>query len=149
MSSSDTLVIKIESYSTPDDHYDIAYVFYDYQTETYGLRFGELHETADQEDDNTIITTHSYYATNKESVCDLVAEFIPFRYVEALSLQTFKHLPRRADNISFERLYEANSMANPVSTYDTPSKSKRKLETFVDSKLRLYCDLLENVYNEY
>jgi hypothetical protein len=145
--SSDTIVIKITGNQNGYvDTVAIAYVFYDYKQNLFGIRIANIHDYND--DEVKYDKELSSYTSNKLVVCNFVTDVIPS--IKSIDLLNYKHLPKSSDNITFERLFQHNlydtivSYPNTMVNYPTTlMKNKNK------NKLKRCLNFINLMYNTY
>jgi hypothetical protein len=159
---SDLLVMKIVEKSKDNGKRLCSYVFYDCNTELFGVRC-RFRKSKKGNDCNC-----SYYVEDKESLIDFLLHFIDYPGDTGIFLINISTNENNSDNITFEYLNEHDVKDNEISWYmynyknndsdnddDTDSVSSRSIvgidddENFVKNAIRDLTNIMENVYNCY
>lgn len=142
---SGTLVIQVCERCGNKKECITAYIFYDYKTELYGLRFGSINTMTDNKGD-CVIKGYSYYCGDEAALLDLLNNLIPTESVAEIALINYDDLPRDSDKITYEMLVENDDFENEIigCEYRSDEESENPCK-----KMMEMLNIIKNVYNDY
>jgi hypothetical protein len=153
MSGGDTLVIEIGQKIDNNEKMMMAYVFYDYKTRRYGLRFGKIDSSffydtnsgSDDDDEACIMNSYSYYVRDGRTLVDFLLDLIEENTVESVSLLSYRDLPKHSDYIKFETLLTTNKVDRELISHYQQDYKEFRVRRHLEEMLRY----LHDIYNKY